>query len=164
MLNPKVVLFYVQLSGGGQKWSFIIWLLFSYCGLLCIASLTAGKVSTSVLLCLQKNVLFLFSFFFFLSLLMFCFHFLFLELFVVVETKTIALVKFPRGYAYIRIWGKFFYLCCFFVYISVVNETWKLHLLMELFSPNEREWTIKDSTVFAFVEVAFALMLKIIGI
>ncbi|QCD86655.1 E3 ubiquitin-protein ligase [Vigna unguiculata] len=43
MLNPKVVLFYVQLSGGGQKWSFIIWLLFSYCGLLCIASLTAGK-------------------------------------------------------------------------------------------------------------------------
>ncbi|KAG6485838.1 hypothetical protein ZIOFF_054403 [Zingiber officinale] len=28
----------------GQKWGFLIWLLFSYCGLVCIACISAGKV------------------------------------------------------------------------------------------------------------------------
>ncbi|OWM65395.1 hypothetical protein CDL15_Pgr008985 [Punica granatum] len=28
----------------GQKWGFLIWLLFSYCGLLCIACMSVGKV------------------------------------------------------------------------------------------------------------------------
>ncbi|KAI5383509.1 hypothetical protein KIW84_070770 [Lathyrus oleraceus] len=27
----------------GQKWGFLIWLLFSYCGLLCIACMSVGK-------------------------------------------------------------------------------------------------------------------------
>ncbi|XP_057442976.1 E3 ubiquitin-protein ligase SIS3-like [Lotus japonicus] len=31
------------LPGLGQKWGFLIWLLFSYCGLLCIASLSIRK-------------------------------------------------------------------------------------------------------------------------
>ncbi|KAK8465805.1 hypothetical protein PHAVU_009G179400 [Phaseolus vulgaris] len=31
------------LSRGGQKWSFLIWLVFSYCGLLCIACVALGK-------------------------------------------------------------------------------------------------------------------------
>ncbi|XP_042499266.1 E3 ubiquitin-protein ligase SIS3-like [Macadamia integrifolia] len=29
----------------GQKWGFLIWLLFSYCGLICIACISSGKVS-----------------------------------------------------------------------------------------------------------------------
>jgi E3 ubiquitin-protein ligase SIS3 len=28
----------------GQKWGFLIWLMFSYCGLLCIAFICVGKV------------------------------------------------------------------------------------------------------------------------
>lgn len=34
-----------QLPEEGQKWGFLIWLLFSYCGLFCIACMSAGKVS-----------------------------------------------------------------------------------------------------------------------
>uniref|UniRef100_A0A368UJG3 RING-type domain-containing protein n=1 Tax=Glycine max TaxID=3847 RepID=A0A368UJG3_SOYBN len=33
----------ICLPGGGQKWGFLIWLLFSYCGLLCIACLAMRK-------------------------------------------------------------------------------------------------------------------------
>lgn len=36
-----------QLPEEGQKWGFLIWLVFSYCGLVCLACITAGKVSTS---------------------------------------------------------------------------------------------------------------------
>lgn len=35
----------LQLPEEGQKWGFLIWLLFSYCGLLCIACMSMGKVS-----------------------------------------------------------------------------------------------------------------------
>lgn len=35
---------YLQLPEDGQKWGFLIWLLFSYCGLLCIACMSLGKV------------------------------------------------------------------------------------------------------------------------
>ncbi|CAJ2660842.1 unnamed protein product [Trifolium pratense] len=31
----------------GQKWEFLIWLLFSYCGLLCIACMSVGKPKLS---------------------------------------------------------------------------------------------------------------------
>lgn len=34
----------MQLPEEGQKWGFLIWLLFSYCGLVCIACVSAGKV------------------------------------------------------------------------------------------------------------------------
>ena len=34
-----------QLPEEGQKWGFLIWLVFSYCGLVCIACISAGKVS-----------------------------------------------------------------------------------------------------------------------
>ncbi|XP_027368479.1 E3 ubiquitin-protein ligase SIS3-like isoform X2 [Abrus precatorius] len=33
----------ICLPGEGQKWGFLIWLLFSYCGLLCIACMSIGK-------------------------------------------------------------------------------------------------------------------------
>ncbi|KHN49013.1 E3 ubiquitin-protein ligase SIS3 [Glycine soja] len=33
-----------------KKWGFLIWLLFSYCGLFCIACLSLGKVSSGLLL------------------------------------------------------------------------------------------------------------------
>lgn len=36
---------FIQLPEEGQKWGFLIWLLFSYCGLVCIACLSTGKVS-----------------------------------------------------------------------------------------------------------------------
>ena len=36
---------FVQLPEQGQKWGFLIWLLFSYCALLCIACMSFGKVS-----------------------------------------------------------------------------------------------------------------------
>jgi len=36
---------HLQLPEEGQKWGFLIWLLFSYCGLLCIACMSVGKVS-----------------------------------------------------------------------------------------------------------------------
>lgn len=40
-----------QLPEEGQKWGFLIWLIFSYCGLFCIACMAGGKVCTlSVLL------------------------------------------------------------------------------------------------------------------
>ena len=35
----------MQLPEEGQKYGFLIWLLFSYCGLLCIACISMGKVS-----------------------------------------------------------------------------------------------------------------------
>ena len=41
----------LQLPEEGQKWGFLIWLLFSYCALLCIFSMTLGKVSISLNLC-----------------------------------------------------------------------------------------------------------------
>ncbi|KAK7350612.1 hypothetical protein VNO77_09427 [Canavalia gladiata] len=37
-INAKICL-----PGEGQKWGFLIWLLFSYCGLLCIACMSMGK-------------------------------------------------------------------------------------------------------------------------
>lgn len=37
----------LQLPKEGQKWGFLIWLLFSYCALLCIACMSMGKVSGS---------------------------------------------------------------------------------------------------------------------
>ena len=37
---------WLQLPGEGQKWGFLIWLLFSYCGLVCIACMATGKVCT----------------------------------------------------------------------------------------------------------------------
>lgn len=67
----------MQLPEEGQKYGFLIWLLFSYCGLLCIACMSMGKVShaytiSSVIqfineldVCyrLMLSVLFCFSFF-----------------------------------------------------------------------------------------------------
>ena len=41
---------YLQLPEVGTKWGFLIWLLFSYCGLLCIACMSLGKVSSALLL------------------------------------------------------------------------------------------------------------------
>lgn len=35
---------WMQLPEEGQKWGFLIWLLFSYCGLVCIACMCIGKV------------------------------------------------------------------------------------------------------------------------
>ena len=35
---------HLQLPEEGQKWGFLIWLLFSYCGLSCIACVAVGKV------------------------------------------------------------------------------------------------------------------------
>lgn len=35
---------FFQLPEEGQKWGFLIWLLFSYCGLVCIACMAGGKV------------------------------------------------------------------------------------------------------------------------
>lgn len=51
---------YLQLPEEGQKWGFLIWLLFSYCGLLCIACMLLGKVRDALLLpirCLWDLVL-----------------------------------------------------------------------------------------------------------
>lgn len=39
-----VVFFFVQLPEEGQKWGFLIWLMFSYSGLFCIAFFCVGKV------------------------------------------------------------------------------------------------------------------------
>lgn len=36
----------LQLPEEGQKWGFLIWLVFSYCGLVCLACITTGKVSS----------------------------------------------------------------------------------------------------------------------
>lgn len=36
---------FFQLPEEGQKWGFLIWLLFSYCGLIGIACISIGKVS-----------------------------------------------------------------------------------------------------------------------
>lgn len=44
------ILNHFQLPEEGQKWGFLIWLLFSYCGLVCIASICIGKVSSSFVL------------------------------------------------------------------------------------------------------------------
>lgn len=41
---------YLQLPEVGKKWGFLIWLLFSYCGLFCIACMSLGKVSSGLLL------------------------------------------------------------------------------------------------------------------
>ena len=41
---------YLQLPEEGQKWAFLIWLLFSYCGLLCLAFVALGKVISMLLL------------------------------------------------------------------------------------------------------------------
>ncbi|KAH0864459.1 hypothetical protein HID58_081670 [Brassica napus] len=35
---------YYMLPEDGQKWGFLIWLMFSYCGLLCIACICVGKI------------------------------------------------------------------------------------------------------------------------
>lgn len=35
---------FLQLPEEGQKWGFLIWLLFSYCGLIGIACISVGKV------------------------------------------------------------------------------------------------------------------------
>lgn len=35
-----------QLPEQGQKWGFLIWLLFSYCALVCIACMSLGKVGS----------------------------------------------------------------------------------------------------------------------
>lgn len=46
----------IQQPEGGQKWSFLILLLFSYCALLCIACMSLGKVSSlSVILLLTER-------------------------------------------------------------------------------------------------------------
>jgi hypothetical protein len=42
--------FYVyQLPEEGQKWGFLIWLVFSYSGLICIACISAGKVCQNII-------------------------------------------------------------------------------------------------------------------
>jgi hypothetical protein len=44
---------HLQLPEEGQKWGFLIWLLFSYCGLLCIACMSVGKVSGGAVLTIR---------------------------------------------------------------------------------------------------------------
>lgn len=48
----------LQLPEDGQKWGFLIWLLFSYCGLLCIACMSLGKVV--VFCCYSSHYMFWF--------------------------------------------------------------------------------------------------------
>lgn len=43
--NGSNVKNHFQLPEDGQKWGFLIWLLFSYCGLVCIACICTGRVS-----------------------------------------------------------------------------------------------------------------------
>jgi hypothetical protein len=38
-----------QLPEEGQKWGFLIWLVFSYSGLICIACISAGKVCQNII-------------------------------------------------------------------------------------------------------------------
>lgn len=45
---------FLQLPEEGQKWGFLIWLLFSFCGLLCIAFMCLGKVSGCLLLPIDR--------------------------------------------------------------------------------------------------------------
>lgn len=46
LISAFLLLF--QLPEEGQKWGFLIWLLFSYCGLVCIACMSAGKVCSDL--------------------------------------------------------------------------------------------------------------------
>ncbi|OAE27537.1 hypothetical protein AXG93_3857s1350 [Marchantia polymorpha subsp. ruderalis] len=44
LLNLVIPNMRLQLPEEGQKWGFLIWLIFSYCGLICVACISAGKV------------------------------------------------------------------------------------------------------------------------
>lgn len=46
-----------QLPEQGQKWGFLIWLLFSYCALVCIACMSLGKVSFIILCRLMSRLI-----------------------------------------------------------------------------------------------------------
>lgn len=75
----------LQLPEEGQKWGFLIWLLFSYCGLVCIACMSAGKVGdllcmlnwlpeymTSFLLCVYQTNVYNFIMFYLLIVYTYC--------------------------------------------------------------------------------------------